>query len=217
MAERAKADKESLKNLAFNAADDEIFGGADDGQPADRPDEDADAADDAERDAAAAADEEDDDAAGTQDRRAKRAPSAGKTDADPRLAEVEPLFAQGNWQRVCELLGPPERADELPAPLALLYATARKEHDPEQAAEANPLAIRSMATLLGVPADSQTAVIVAKRILRRNPAAWAVRAAPPAPTRVVLILATVVLGAVIGWLLGPSGIQLDEVLREALR
>ena len=44
--------------------------------------------------------------------------------------------------------------------------------------------------LLGLPPESQAAVIVAKRILRRNPAAWMTRAAPPAHTRVAVVVAT---------------------------
>jgi len=200
MAERSARNKDSLQNLASGTTDDELFGSA--------------------------SASEFDDGGADDDEQAEQAPSSTPDEPDrpgsaareiPSLKEVEPLFAQGRWADVCDLLGPPERAEELPPELGLLYATALKEHDPEGAPEANPVAIRSVAELLGVRPDSQTAVIVAKRILRLNPASWTSRSAPAATARVSIIILTVLIGAVVGWFLGPEGVGFGELVAAALR
>jgi hypothetical protein len=225
MAERQARNKDSLKNLALGTNDDELFGdsegaGQKDGseheaddesdEPDDEPDEPDDEPDEADADAEEEADGEPPSSEKPADSEPARRPF-------PELSEVEPLFAQGRWGEVCELLGPPERAEDLPPSLGLLYATARKEHEPEEASDANPVAIRAMAALLGTSPESQTAVIVAKRILRQNPASWSSRAAPAATARISIILLTIIIGAVVGWVLGPSGVRFDEFLREVLR
>ncbi len=136
----------------------------------------------------------------------------------PTLHDVEPLLAKGNYQGLCELLGPLDRAEQLSPALALLYATARKETvSPEGDEDVNPLAIRSVASLLDVSEDSRTALMVAKRILRKNPVIWQKRKAPGAPARVFLILFGLAIGIIGGWLAGPGTVQLKEVIETMVR
>ena len=108
MAAKAKRDKDSLKNLAFSASDDEVFG-----RGATAADEDADDDSDGEEEATAeesARGPEDSATAGDEDEEDDDVDipaQAAKGGADWRK-EVERLFAQGKWQQVCERLGPPE-------------------------------------------------------------------------------------------------------------
>ncbi|MBK9001793.1 MAG: hypothetical protein IPM35_39220 [Myxococcales bacterium] len=137
------------------------------------------------------------------DRNASTLPAPGKTpnltSFDEKLADVEPLLATTNWEGVVEVLS---KQETLPPPLALLYAVALKERgakgDPEG------LAIRSVAALLCVPETSETALVVAKRLLRTNPVTWQTRRAPSAKVSIGIALAVAVLGALIGFLLGPG-------------
>ena len=118
---------------------------------------------------------------------------------DQKLAEVEPLLATGNWDGIIGVLS---KQQTLPPPLALIYAVALKE----RAEKGNPegLAIRSVAALLCVPVNSETALVVAKRLLRTNPVAWQKRSAPSTGVSVGIALAVAVLGALIGFLAGPG-------------
>jgi hypothetical protein len=130
------------------------------------------------------------------------------------MAAIEKLLTRGDYARVCELLGPPERAAGMPPAMALVYATAHKEAgDDAESGEVNFLAIRAVASLLGVSAESRTALMIAKRMLRRNPVTLAERRAPPAPARVALIVVALALGGIIGWLAGPGGVRILEVIR----
>jgi hypothetical protein len=118
---------------------------------------------------------------------------------DPRLAELEPLFGRTAWKEIADKLGPPEQAEALSPQLALIYALARREAAGEgSAAGANELAIRSMASLLGVAPTSATALVLAKRLLRQNPAGWRTRPAPPAKLSLVIILLGIALGVAAG-------------------
>ncbi|MBI4704426.1 MAG: hypothetical protein HY744_25265 [Deltaproteobacteria bacterium] len=142
--------------------------------------------------------------------------TAASEDAESQtiLAKIEPLVQKGDWEGVCGLLGPPERAEKLPAKLALLYAAARAEAGgAESMTDANFMAIRSVAALLGVSPESRTALVVAKRIMRRSPAAWGRRPAPKAPLRMALVIIALTLGIVGGWLAGPNGIRLKEIIQ----
>jgi len=145
--------------------------------------------------------------------------AARDSDADlPTLHAVEPLIAKGSYQAICELLGPLDRAEGLGPALALIYATASKEVGSTGTKEdVNPLAIRSVAALLDVSDESRTALMVAKRILRRNPVVWQKRKAPGAPARIILIVFGLALGILGGWLSGPGSVRLNEVIEAMLR
>jgi hypothetical protein len=131
-------------------------------------------------------------------------PKTPKVDqVDAKLAEVEALLETTNWGAVVDVLA---KAESLTPPLALLYAIALRERDAE--GDADGIAIRAAAALLCVPEDSETALVVAKRILRRNPVAWKARPAPPVRVSVAIVVAVLVLGALAGFLAGPGGLVL---------
>ena len=119
---------------------------------------------------------------------------------DPRFAELEPLFARTAWSDIAARLGPADKAAELPPALGLIYALAQREAaGDDRAAGATELAIRSMAALVGVAPDSDTALVLAKRLLRQNPAGWRTKPAPPARFSIPIILVGIALGAAAGW------------------
>ncbi len=127
------------------------------------------------------------------------------TSMDPRLVEIEPLLARGDWEGLARHLGPPEKAGSLPPTLGLLYAVARREAAGENSSgDANEMAIRCMASLFGVPPESATALVLAKRLLRKNPAAWRTRSAPPTGISVLIMMIALVLGGFAGWYLRPG-------------
>lgn len=139
-------------------------------------------------------------------------------DAAELRASVELLLQQTRWADIVQTLGPQERAAELPPTLALIYAMALAETaGAGSTTKANLLAIRSVASLLSVPEDSGTALMVAKRVMRRNPVAWRARPAPRAPLRIALVVVALALGIVAGWLSGPKGIGLQEIVDVVVR
>ena len=128
---------------------------------------------------------------------------------DPRFAELEPLFARTAWREIAERLGPPEKAGELPPALALIHALARREAAGEQSAgDATKVAIAAMASLLGVPAHSEAALVLAKRLLRQNPAGWRTKPAPPARFSILIIVLGLAIGAAVGWFVSLGSIRL---------
>ncbi len=119
--------------------------------------------------------------------------------ADPRLTELEPVLARGAWGEVTKMLGPEEKAGFLPPTLGLIYAVAQREAgNEERATAANQMAIRCMAGLLGVPEASPLALVLGKRLVRKNPAAWRERPAPPASVSITIVLIGLLLGAAVG-------------------
>jgi hypothetical protein len=123
------------------------------------------------------------------------------TSTDPRLEEVEGFLRINDWDGVLRALGPPEQAGKLPPNLGLLYAIARKEKETDsKGSDATEIAIRCTAGLLGVAVDSPLALVVGKRIVRKNPVAWQKAPAPPASVSAVIILIAIVIGGGIGWL-----------------
>jgi hypothetical protein len=127
--------------------------------------------------------------------------------ADPRLASLEPLVDGARWADVCDALGPPESATELPPRLGLLYAVARKEvAGSGSSGDADQLAIAAAGALLGLPATSPIALLVAKRILRRNPVTWRSAPAPRAGTSALIIVAAALVCGLLGTALAPGGV-----------
>jgi hypothetical protein len=129
--------------------------------------------------------------------------------ADPRLAEIDRLLDRTAWGEIAEKLGPQDREAELPPALGLVYALARREAAGDEAAPgATALAIRSMAALLGVPPESAAALVLAKRLLRQNPATWRTRPAPRATVSVAIVVIGVALGIAAGSFLNLSAFKL---------
>lgn len=122
--------------------------------------------------------------------------------------EVESIVQQTRWQALIEFVeARGEPVSELPPALALLYAIALKEaQDLTQTGATSPdaIGIDAVAKLLHVGEDSPTALVVAKRVLRKRPLEWAQQ-----PTRKVSVVAVVLalaVGAVVGLLLNALGL-----------
>ncbi|HMI91629.1 MAG TPA: hypothetical protein VK509_09720, partial [Polyangiales bacterium] len=137
----------------------------------------------------------------------------GPSEEDQTLfTAAEPLLHQGNWQGVIDLLGKrPADAAALSPRLTLLYAIALKEAPVsgtpgKQNADADLLGLRAISTLLHVPADSPTALIVGKRVLRKRPIEW--QAAPPRRVSLVLTAIALLIGAAVGLLFNQRLVDL---------
>lgn len=121
------------------------------------------------------------------------------------MAEIEPLLHQGRWQDVVALIGKREPDPLRLAPrIALLYAVALKEAPAGEGHAAGPrphvdpdlLGVRAVASLLGMDGQSTTALMVAKRVLRRRPLEW--QREPPKRVSIVLTLIALALGTAAG-------------------
>jgi hypothetical protein len=131
---------------------------------------------------------------------APRSRSSLYVSGDPRFAEIDPLLGRNAWGDIVERLAPIRDAGELPPGLGLILALAERELAGEgSAAAANAHAIEAMAELLGVSSRSETALILAKRLLRQPPAALRAQPAPPARISVLIIVVVIALGVVAGW------------------
>lgn len=120
---------------------------------------------------------------------------------DPRVAEIEPLVERNDWQAVVGKLGSVEDAGKLPPNLGLVAAVAHNELAKDGSVEARNVAVRSMAALLGLPAENELARVMARRLLRKNPTGVRHRPAPPAKTSLLIVLVVLVLGGGLGWFL----------------
>jgi fused signal recognition particle receptor len=120
---------------------------------------------------------------------------------DPRVAKIEPLVARNDWKQVVDMLGPIEDAAKLPPNLGLVAAVAHNELAKDGVPEARVIAIRSMAALLGMPAESELVRVITRRLLRKNPVAFRQRQAPPAKTSFLIIVIVLIVGSATGWFL----------------
>jgi hypothetical protein len=121
------------------------------------------------------------------------------TDPKVLLAEVELLIQRGAWSDVAARLGPLERAATLPPLLGLVYAVAAIEAAGEAGSSgAAPFGVRCAAAAFGLAHDNPIAIVIAKRLLRRNPAAWKVKPAPPAWVSGLIMAAAVIVGTAVG-------------------
>lgn len=123
------------------------------------------------------------------------------TNTDPRMLELEPLIAASDWASVIKQLGPAESAGRLPPNLGIIYAVACKEMEnaPAEQIDLNEVAIRCAAGLFGVEPDSPIALLLAKRLLRKNPVNWKKRPAPRPMISFIIIIVALVLGGLFGW------------------
>jgi hypothetical protein len=140
--------------------------------------------------------------------------SAGKaavTVLDPRLEELEPLIGRSDWAAIADKLGPFESAGALPPQLGLIYAIAVNEVQfiptgkrPE-ANNTTDLALRCVASMCGVPESSGFALVIAKRLLRKNPSTLrGMQVAPKpaaAPSSPVVPIVMLIVGLAAGWVL----------------
>jgi hypothetical protein len=137
------------------------------------------------------------------------------TSADPRLAPLEALLDKNDWQRVYAELGAVEGATPLPPNLSLVASIAAYEVAKEGDSAAVSAAIRAMAALLGVAENSPIARVLARRLLRKNPARITERAAPPARTSAIIVVIALLIGGGIGLVVaGASPVELVKALLE---
>lgn len=123
------------------------------------------------------------------------------TSDDPRVAELEPLVERNDWKLVTSKLGAIDEAGKLPPNLGLVAAIAHNEMAKDGSPEARDLAVRCMAALLNIPAESELARVIARRLLRKNPVSFRQRPAPPAKTSAFIIVVVLVVGGALGWFL----------------
>jgi hypothetical protein len=120
---------------------------------------------------------------------------------DPRLLKYEPLVERTAWE---QLQGELSREAELSPVLELLHIIARRETLPnnegQSAVQLSQEAIATLARLLGVPETSPTALLLGKRLLRKNPG-WARERSPGTGLSTSMVLMGIAVGAGIGWLL----------------
>ena len=132
------------------------------------------------------------------------------TSADPRIEAVEAALATGDWKQVAKELGPVDKAGALPPNLGLLCAVAHHETSTDEGATgASEVAIRCAAAIFGVAPESRLAVMLAKRLLRKNPVTWRHRPAPPARISILIVALTLAVGGGIGWLLSSGIVKLN--------
>jgi hypothetical protein len=123
------------------------------------------------------------------------------------METIENLVSQNQWTKVCELLGAPENQGKLPVGMAFIYAVALNELRvpgsvvDKRAPDIEKIMLRCLSVMLGADPKGPLTQIIAKRLMRRN---WRSTPAPPTRTSVLLIIAALMLGSFIGFLLGPG-------------
>lgn len=154
-------------------------------------------------------------AAKPREREAKKSePPPRITSEDPRILAIEPFLETNDWKGATKELGSLEDAGKLPPNLGLLCAIAHNEATPDGSIEARNLAVRCTAALMGMPAESEIARIVARRLLRKAPVRLAEREAPPAKTSAMIVVVVLALGGALGWFLStPYASHLLAILK----
>jgi hypothetical protein len=119
---------------------------------------------------------------------------------DARVLKYEPLVARAAWDQLQTEL---THEAQLPPALELLSIIAQREtikdNERERAAQLTQRAIGAFAQLLQLPESSPTALLLGKRLLRKNPG-WGRTPSPSTGLSVGMLLAGIAAGAGIGWL-----------------
>ena len=135
------------------------------------------------------------------------APAAASPAAGITMATIEGLVSQNQWGKVCTLLGAPENQGRLPVGMAFIYAVALNELRvpgglvDKRAPDIEKIMLRCLGVMLGADPKGPLAQIIAKRLMRRS---WRATPAPPTRTSVLLIIAALMVGSFIGFLIGPG-------------
>ena len=128
------------------------------------------------------------------------AANAPRGEHEPLVGQAEQLIERGAWEELVQLLSPQSR---LPPALELLLLIGRREvqdgRDREQANALSRAIIATVARVLSLPEESPAALVIAKRLMRRNPG-WS-RKQPANRLSVGIVMIGLSLGAAIGWLL----------------
>jgi hypothetical protein len=135
-------------------------------------------------------------------------PSAAELEAehshhygDQRVLKYEKMVERNAWEQLAEALG--QERDPSPALLLLRIVAEREMLKGDQTQEAAHLAqqgISAMAKILNLPEASPTALVLGKRLLRRNPG-WAPKQDAGTGLSIGLLLGGVAVGGAIGWLI----------------
>ncbi|MBK9262413.1 MAG: hypothetical protein IPM54_21745 [Polyangiaceae bacterium] len=121
-----------------------------------------------------------------------------------RLEVLGQLVSMGDWDGVLRTLGVGDDPSKLPPNVGLLWAIARREKmnpDDPNVAAVTAVATRCAAAILGVNEQNSIATVLAKRVLRRNPMSWAKTPAPSPWVSAFIMVAALVVGSGIGWIL----------------
>lgn len=123
-----------------------------------------------------------------------------------RMATVEALAEQNQWDKIKTFLAPAYAKGDLAASLSLVFAIALREAEPRDAksddtVDAEKIARVALGSMLGVGPGAQVVGIAAKRLLRRH---WARTPAPSNRTSFLIVVGAVLLGALVGFLIGPA-------------
>jgi hypothetical protein len=120
--------------------------------------------------------------------------------ADDRLLQYEGLVERNAWEQLSDELA--REANPSPA-LRLLRIVAQREtakgDQKQAAARLTQEAIAAVAELLRVPEASPTALVLGKRLLRKNPG-WLPKRQPNAGLSLSVLLGGIAAGAGVGWL-----------------
>jgi hypothetical protein len=115
--------------------------------------------------------------------------------------KYEALVERNAWEQLNDELA---RERDLSPALRLLRVVAQRETlkggDQKQTARLTQEAIAAVAQLLHVPEASPTALVIGKRLLRKNPG-WAPKHAPNAGLSIGVLLAGISAGVGVGWLI----------------
>ncbi len=118
---------------------------------------------------------------------------------DRDMAKLENLVERGAWEQLAHDI---EASAVRGSPtIALLQVIAKRELLPTNekgSSKLNQEAIQALALLLGVPASSPLALLLAKRLLRRNPV-WTAKQ-PATGLSIGIVLGGLAVGIGIGWL-----------------
>lgn len=123
------------------------------------------------------------------------------------MATIEGLVSQNQWTKICAILGAPENQGKLPVGMAFIYAVALNElrvpggQVDKRAPDIEKIMLRCLGVMLGADSKGPLAQIITKRLMRRS---WRATPAPPTRTSVLLIIAALMLGSFIGFLIGPG-------------
>lgn len=146
--------------------------------------------------------------AGPSNKAAAHRPSAAELEAehahaygDLRVLKYEKLVERNAWEQLADQLS--AERDLSPAMQLLRIVAQREMLKGDQKAEAARLAqegIQAIASVLNLPEGSPTALVLGKRLLRRNPG-WGPKKQASTGLSVGLLLGGVTVGAAIGWLI----------------
>ena len=132
-------------------------------------------------------------------------------------SHIADLIEQGEHERVCDLLGPVDRAATLSPRLAQLYILARGELAKGSAlADLPHLTMETSGAVLGLRPRSRASRLLAKRLLGLS-AADVRQRMPGAAVRIALIAVALAVGVIVGWVAGPGGVDILDVFDSMTR